>query len=118
MHETMVAQSLMAVISDEAEKHGAKPIGAKISCGMLNPVNDEVLCFAFDAIAKGTPCEGVKLQIDHKPIRAQCRGCNRNFDIEPSCPRCPKCASEDFELLADAPLVLEEIEFDTDTNTD
>jgi len=114
MHEMMVAQSLLTTISDEAVKHNAKPIGAKISCGMLNPINDETLCFAFEAIAKGTSCEGVKLEIEHKPIRGQCKNCNQDFDVEFSCPRCPKCSSEDFKLLADAPLILEEIELQTD----
>jgi hydrogenase nickel incorporation protein HypA/HybF len=114
MHEMMVAQSLLATISDEAAKHNAKPIGAKISCGALNPVNDETLCFAFEAIAKDTPCEGMKLEIDHKPIQARCKNCNRRFDVELSHPKCPKCSSEDFELLADAPLILEEIELQTD----
>lgn len=118
MHETMVAQSLLATISDEAAKYNAKPISAKISCGMLNPVNDEVLCFAFEAIAKGTPCEGLKLLIEHKPIQAQCSSCNRQFDIESFCTKCPECRSEKFELLPDAPLLLEEIEFDSDANTD
>ena len=60
MHEMMVAQSLIQIISDEAAKHDAKPVGAKISCGMLNPVNDEALRFAFEAIGKDTPCEGLK----------------------------------------------------------
>jgi len=114
MHETMVAESLLTTISDEAVKHNAKPISAKISCGMLNPINDEALCFAFEAIAKGTLCEGVKLEVEHKPIQAQCKNCNRTFNVEFSCPRCPKCRSEDFELLADAPLILEEIELQTD----
>jgi hydrogenase nickel incorporation protein HypA/HybF len=114
MHETMVAQSLLATISDEAAKHNAKPVGAKISCGMLNPVNDEALRFAFEAIAKDTPFQGVKLQIEHKPIRAHCKNCNRNFDVELSFPGCPKCSSADFELQSDAPLLLEEIEFQTD----
>ena len=114
MHEMMVAENLLTTISDEAAKHNAKPIGAKISCGTLNPVNDEALCFAFEAIAKGTSCEGVKLEIEHKPIRGQCKNCNQQFDVELSCPGCPKCGSEDFELLPDAPLILEKIEFQTD----
>ncbi len=114
MHEMMVAESLLATISDEATKHNARPIGAKISCGMLNPINDESLCFAFEAIAKGTACEGLKLEIEHKPIRGRCKNCNQDFDVEFSCPRCPKCGSEDLELLADAPLILEEIELQTD----
>jgi len=114
MHETTVAESLLTTISDEAVKHNAKPISAKISCGTLNPINDEALCFAFEAITKGTLCEGVKLEVEHKPIQARCKNCNRNFNVEFSCPRCPKCSSEDFELLADAPLLLEEIELQTD----
>ena len=114
MHETMVAQSLLTTILEEAARHNAKPMGAKISCGMLNPVNDEVLHFAFEAIAKDTPCEGLSIQVEHKPLRAQCKECNRDFDVEFSQLRCPKCGSEEFGLLPDAPLLLEEIEFQTE----
>ncbi len=118
MHEMMVAESLLATISDEAGKHNAKPVGAKISCGMLNPVNDEALRFAFEAVAKDTPCRAVKLEIEHKPIRALCRDCNQDFDVELSEPRCSSCGGEDFELLRDAPLLLEEIEFEPYANMD
>lgn len=111
MHEAMVAQNLLAAILEEAAKHNARPVAAKISYGKLYAINDEALCFAFEAIAKGTPCEGVKLQTEHKPIQGQCKSCNQRFDVELSSPRCPKCGGEDFELLPDAPLVLEEIEF-------
>ena len=111
MHEMTVAQGLLAAISAETAKQNAKPVSAKISCGALNVINDELLCFAFDAIAKGTACEGMKLQIEHKPIQGRCKSCEQNFDIELCSPRCPGCGSEDFELLPDAPLLLEEIEF-------
>ena len=68
MHETMIAESLLATISEEAAKQNAKPICAKISCGIFNAISDEILCFAFEAIAKGTLCEGMKLQIEHKSL--------------------------------------------------
>jgi len=113
MHEMMVAQSLMAIISDEAAKHDAKPLAAKISCGTLSSLNDEAFCFAFEAIAKDTPYEDLKFQIEHKPIRARCEICKLEFEIELSHPECP-CGSEDFRLLPDAPLILEEIDFQTD----
>ncbi len=112
MHETVVAQSLVEAISAEADKCGAKPISAKMSCGELNGVNDEVLSFAFEALAKGTPCEGMVLRIEHKPLQAKCHACGCTFAVELSDARCSHCHSEDFELLPDAPLVLEEIEFD------
>ncbi|UCF00299.1 MAG: hydrogenase maturation nickel metallochaperone HypA [Planctomycetota bacterium] len=114
MHETMVAQSLLATISDESAKQNAKPISAKISCGTLNAINNEVLCFAFEAIAKGTMCEGIKLEVEHKPIRGRCKNCKENFDVALPEPRCPKCDSGEFDLLPDAPLMLEEIEFETE----
>jgi hydrogenase nickel incorporation protein HypA/HybF len=112
MHETMVAESLLATISDETAKQNAKPISAKISCGMLNAINDEVLRFAFEAIAKGTACEGMRLEVEHKQMRGRCKKCGAIFYFEVTHPSCRKCSSEDFELLPDAPLVLEEIEFE------
>ena len=113
MHEMMVAQSLMAIISDEAAKHDAKPVAAKISCGTLNPINDEDFRFAFEAIAKDTPYEDLKFHIEHKPIRARCGICKAEFEVEFSRPACP-CGSDNFKLLPDAPLMLEEIDFQTD----
>jgi len=111
MHEMIVAQNVLAAILDEASKQSAKPTAAKISCGKLNVINDEALRFAFGAIAKGTSCEGVELEIEHKPIRAHCKNCNAEFDVENSYLKCPKCGSDDYELLPDAPLLLEEIDF-------
>ena len=114
MHEMMVAQSLIDIIMAEAVKQKATPLSAKISCGTLNPVNDEVLRFAFEAVAKDTPCEGVELHIEHKPIRARCTDCGCEFEVEFSDPACPACEIGAFELLPDAPLIIEEISFQTD----
>ena len=114
MHEMTVAQNVLNAILQEASKQGEKPTAAKISCGELYAVNDELLRFAFEAISKGTDCEGLKLTIEHKPIHAHCKKCNYNYDIDISIPACPKCNSEDYELLPDAPLMLEEIDFQTE----
>jgi hydrogenase nickel insertion protein HypA len=111
MHEAMVAKNLLKIIEEQAQKHNAKPVSAKISCGKLYAINDEVLCFAFEAIAKGTEYEGLNLQIEHKAIKAQCKNCNCEFEIELSEPKCARCGSKQFDLLPDAPLILEEIEF-------
>jgi hydrogenase nickel incorporation protein HypA/HybF len=114
MHETMVAKGLLDAIEAEAKKQNARPISAKMSCGSFNAVNDEVLTFAFEAIAHGTICEGLKLKIEHKGIRAKCRKCNCQFDIDFTLPRCSACKSEDYELLPDPPLLLQEVEFETE----
>jgi hydrogenase nickel incorporation protein HypA/HybF len=111
MHEMAVAQDLVEVIVAEAQKRRAKPVRAKMSCGQLNAVNDEVLSFAFEAVVEGTVCEGMTLEIEHKPMQAKCRQCARMYAVDFSSVRCPACGGEDFELLPDAPIILEEIEF-------
>jgi hydrogenase nickel incorporation protein HypA/HybF len=112
MHETMVAHSILSTVSAEATKLGAKPISAKISCGQLNPINDEVLNFAFEAAAKGTVCEGMKLEVVHIALKATCKKCGSSFDFDIYSPTCLDCGSGEFEITPDAPLLLEEIEFE------
>ena len=114
MHETMVAEGLLVSILAEAKKQNARPRTVKISCGMFNALNDEIINFAFEAIAKDTICQGLQLEILHKPIRGKCEDCKESFDFEISAPNCPACGSDAFELSPDAPLMLEEIEFETE----
>ncbi len=112
MHEVTIAQSVFEAISAEAKKQNARPIAAKISCGTMSGVNSEAVCFAFEAITKDTICENMKLKVEQKPIRARCKKCDEVFSFELHEPTCPKCKCDDFELLPDAPLMLEEIEFE------
>lgn len=112
MHETVVAQSLLDMIIAEAQKQNARPIAAKISCGAFEGVNEQILNFAFEAIAKDTSCEAVKLQITQHPIQCKCNQCRQISDFEIKKPVCPKCGSDDFELLTQQPLLLDEIEFE------
>ena len=114
MHETVIAENLLSQISEEAAKQNAKPVTAKISCGKLNAVNEEVLCFAFESIAKGTVCENMKLFVEQKPLMAVCRQCKNNFVIDFESVKCPDCQSENIQISPDAPLILEEIEFKTE----
>ncbi len=114
MHETVIAENLLAQISEEAVRQNAKPVAAKISCGKLNAVNEDVLCFAFETIAKGTACENMKLIVEQKPLMAVCRECKNSFAIDFSNIKCPNCQNESIEILPDAPLILEEIEFKTE----
>ena len=112
MHETAVAQSLVEIISQEAQNRHAKPIHARMSCGELSAINDEVLSFAFEALAQGTPCAGTKLEVEHKPLEAQCKTCGRVFAVDFSNVKCPDCGGGDFDLRPDAPMLVEQIEFE------
>ena len=52
MHEASIAQALLEAISVEAKKQKGEPTAAKISCGAFSGINNEALCFAFEAISE------------------------------------------------------------------
>jgi len=112
MHEAAIAENVIEAILAQASKKGGKVIGVMISCGQMNVINDEAMKFAFDAAADGTICRGAKLKIKHIPLKAGCNNCRRKFSLDLYDPKCPKCGKSDFSIGDDAPLLLEEIEFE------
>lgn len=112
MHETMIAQNLYEAIAAEVQNQNGKVLAAKVSCGSFHIINDEVLKFAFKAIARGTPYENTELQIEHKPMQAKCKKCQKTFEVKFEKTKCPVCGSEQFELMTDTSLLLEEIEIE------
>ncbi len=111
MHEASIAQALLEAITAEAKKQKAKPLSAKISCGAFSGINDEALTFAFEAISEKTICQNTKLIIKQKPVQAKCKN-GHVYPLDIHKPKCPKCKTEEFELLPEEPLLLEEIEFE------
>lgn len=112
MHETAVAESILETIIEQAEQVKARPVSAIISCGQFNALNDEVMSFAFETAAAGTTCEGMTLEIRHVPLRAKCKQCEAVFEFDIYKPACSQCDSTEFAFEADAPLLLETIEFE------
>ncbi|MBL7215933.1 MAG: hydrogenase maturation nickel metallochaperone HypA [Phycisphaerae bacterium] len=112
MHETVVAESILKTILENARQTGAKPVSAIISCGQFNVLNDEVMSFAFETAAAGTFCEGMTLTVKHIPMRATCKQCKTTFEFDIYHPVCKQCESGEFDFEPDAPLLLEEIEFE------
>ena len=115
MHEAAVAENLIqSIIAASAEHSDKKIVRVVISCGQINAINDEAMKFAFEAVAEDTICEDATLEIKHIPLKSQCRKCKLEFDFDFYSPHCPDCGSTDIAIDADAPLLLEEIEFEED----
>lgn len=112
MHETAIADSILQTILQQAEQVDATPIGAVISCGQFNAINDECMQFAFAAAADGTVCEGMTLTIRHVPLQAKCKQCETVFEFDIYKGVCSACESTEFDFEPDAPLLLETIEFE------
>jgi Zn finger protein HypA/HybF involved in hydrogenase expression len=111
MDELEIAQTVLESILAEAAKVNLRPIRASLSYSQMQGVSKEVLKEAFTAIAATTPCEGMELNLRAIPPQFHCNSCGRVSDYELTSPMCPGCKSHDFQFLPDAPILLEEIEF-------
>lgn len=70
MHELSIAMSLVELASTEATRPGIERVLALyVRVGDLSGVAVEALKFSFDIAAAGTPIEGARLEIEHRPGR-------------------------------------------------
>ena len=108
MHEL----SLSSAILDTAVKHadGRRVSVVNLTVGALRQVVPESLEFYFEIVARGTVCEGARLEQTLVAARARCGGCEREWELEPLLFRCPGCSEPAAEVLSGNELEVESIE--------
>ena len=99
MHEVSICQHLLALLEQEAKRHGVnKIIRLRVEIGRLSCLEPEALRFAFDTMAPGTIAEAAELQIDQPPIRATCKDCGVTVQLETRFGPCTSCGSARLEV--------------------
>jgi hydrogenase nickel insertion protein HypA len=111
MDESQIAQCILELVCAEAGKRDLKPLAVTVSHGAMLAVDKEALHEAFRLSARGTVCEGVSLVLRQIPLQIRCDSCGAEGIYELYAPHCPRCRSHNFHFLPDAPIVLEDIEF-------
>ena len=91
MHEL----SLSGAIVNTVEKHAAgRPVSVvNMQIGALRQVVPDTLDFYFEFVARGTVCEGARLEQELIPARLRCASCEREWEIELPVFMCPACGS-------------------------
>lgn len=113
MHEMSVAQSLIEIIREEMDRHGAKHLRAvRLQVGEMSAVVPQLLAFSFDVITSGTPLEGARLMIETVPPEGRCAECGKQFEIRDYVFLCPACGGSQIETLAGQELSLADMEVD------
>jgi hydrogenase nickel incorporation protein HypA/HybF len=111
MHELSLAQSILDIVEQEMTRHGASRVNViRLDVGEFTAVVPESLSFCFEVIAKGTPLEGVKLELNPVPLTGRCKGCGEEFKIQAFNFTCPRCEAKDIETIAGKELQIKEIE--------
>jgi|SaaInlStandDraft_4_1057021.scaffolds.fasta_scaffold45482_2 hydrogenase nickel incorporation protein HypA/HybF len=111
MHELSIISSIFSIIEDHADKELLTSI-TKVSLhvGALRHVQDDMLRFAFKAVAQGTRAEGAVLAVDYIPVITHCRQCAAEFEVSELMFICPQCESTDLEVLKGKEIIIESIE--------
>lgn len=93
MHELSLAQSVLRIALEHAQKSSAVRIGRiTLSFGRMSCIQPEALETAFTAVARGSRAEGAVVSFVIIPAVVSCLACGKEHEIEYegilSCPVC------------------------------
>lgn len=98
MHEMSIAESILELALEEAEKNNCKRIVAiEIKYGALSGIMADALTFCFEALIKNTAHENTVLKLEKLPLLLRCPFCQTRFvgkDEESIWQPCPQCGEQ------------------------
>ncbi|MGH2891594.1 MAG: hydrogenase maturation nickel metallochaperone HypA [Sciscionella sp.] len=108
MHEL----SLSSAIVNTAVKHasGRRVMLVSLRVGRLRQVVPDSLEFYFEFVARGTPCEGARLEQELIEARLRCVPCEHEWAIDIPAFRCPTCGGSEVEIASGDEFEVESIE--------
>jgi hydrogenase nickel incorporation protein HypA/HybF len=111
MHEMSIAQSLITILEEEMEKHGARSLkSVRLHIGQMSAIVPDALSFCFQVITEGTALEGARLDMEIISLRALCRKCGNEFEVKDYVFVCPACAGTWVESISGQDLSIVEME--------
>lgn len=116
MHELSIAHSLVEVVTEAAEKAGAKKVTrVQLRLGALSGVARDALEFGFELATRGTLLDGAALEVEELPVILACDRCGADSVLEGIQGfACPACGALSPRLRQGRELDINGIEIDTD----
>ncbi len=114
MHELSIAESLLAIITDESKKHGLERVNkVRLQIGKFAAVVPESLTFCFEMVSRDTIASGALIEIETVGIVARCDTCGSSFEVQNQVFLCPRCGEPALQLLSGRELSVISIEGET-----
>lgn len=113
MHEQSIAESLLILALEKAEKAKAKKIlKIHVVAGELTGILEETLSSYFGSISKNTIAAEASLVFIHRPIQLRCRNCSTIFLPEKLNFYCPNCGEQQPEIISGRELYVDNMEIE------
>ena len=108
MHELSVASAVI----DTATRHaaGRRVTAVYLRVGHLRQVVPASLAFYFEHVARGTVCEGARLEQDVVAAQLACGSCGHGWALESAAFRCPACGAAGVTVVSGNELEVESID--------
>lgn len=100
MHELSIAMSIIEMVTEEAERRGAKVIAVHLKLGLLSGVVADALQSSYEMACFDTPLQQSRLVIEEVPIIVYCSKCEAQRTLESMqlfC--CPECGTPTGEII-------------------
>ncbi len=110
LHELGVVIEVVKTIEKIAVKQQLTKIDTLVlQIGELSTMIPKYIEQCYPAAVDGTLLEDTKLKIEILPGNALCKECNKVFNVVQNGKKCPKCGSNDCNLLSGKEFMIKEI---------
>jgi hydrogenase nickel incorporation protein HypA/HybF len=111
MHELSLSR---AVVNTAIEHAGRRPVRTiNVRVGTLRQVVPDTLQFYFRFVARGTSCEGARLQLEVIDAALRCQRCRCESEIDTPAFRCRQCGCGDVAIARGEEFEVESIEVES-----
>src|ERR1700692_2893321 len=108
MHELALSSAIVATVDKHAA--GRRVTLVTLRVGRLRQVVPDTLGFYFEFVARGTVCEGARLEQEVVETRLRCDPAPAEWDVAVPAFRCPSCAGSDVAVVGGNEFQVESIE--------
>jgi hydrogenase nickel incorporation protein HypA/HybF len=108
VHELSLSGAIVKTVEKHAE--GRRVTVVRLRVGSLRQVVPDTLAFSFQFVARGTVCEGARLEQELVRASLRCNDCAHEWTIEIPAFRCPACGTSDVAVASGDELLVESIE--------
>jgi hydrogenase nickel incorporation protein HypA/HybF len=108
VHELALSSAIVNTVAKHAD--GRRVTVVNLRVGRLRQVVPDTLEFYFEFVARGTVCEGARLEQEVIGARLRCKACALEWEIEIPAFRCPSCGGGEVEVADGDEFEVESIE--------
>jgi len=115
MHEANFTEQIVSTILNELKKYpDDRPRGAKVLVGEMLHLVPESVHMHYQLLTRGTPLEGIALDLVEVPVKIRCNHCGTEGAVEDHhLLMCTACSTMNVKLVSGNEIWVEVVELET-----